>query len=358
MSLAIAPERVSLPAPEFDVADARRIVSAEFVRRPWVYWTDMLVSVSIGYACAGAYFSLPMTSWLKWAAFLVAGLALFRVGSFIHEIAHMGRGVMTSFKVAWNICCGIPMLMPSYLYDCHKDHHAIPSYGTSRDGEYLPIGVPPAFRIFYYLAEILVIPLLALFRFLVLTPISFLHPKLRDWVLIRCSSYVMNPWYRRELPTHQQRPIWALLDIACFLRALPLVGQVLLGFQPWTHWVNLYLLACFVIGLNWTRNLVAHTYSNEGESMSHTGQLADSINIRGVPILTELLFPLGLRYHALHHLFAGMPYHSLGKAHRKLLAELPPDSIYRQSERPGFLAAAGELWRNATRKAPRPVEAE
>jgi hypothetical protein len=37
-------------------------------------------------------------------------------------------------------------------------------------------------------------------------------------------------------------------------------------------------------------------------------------------------FPLGLRYHALHHLFPSLPYHALGTAHRRLIVALPPDS--------------------------------
>jgi fatty acid desaturase len=336
-------------AQDFDIRHARRLLKDEFVRRPAIYWADMLVTTAVGYCCAAVYLTAPW-SLLKVACFIVAGLALFRVGSFIHEIAHMGKGVMTSFKVAWNICCGIPMLMPSYLYDCHIDHHAIPHYGTKHDGEYLPLGRGPLLRILWYLGEVLLIPLLAVIRFLVLTPVSFCHPKLRTFVLERCSSYVMNPWYRRELPVKEQRWVWALLDWACFVRVVPMVAVVLIGAEPWTHWLNLYLLAVYVIGLNWTRNLVAHTYRNEGQPMSHQEQLADSINIRGVPVLTELLFPLGLRYHALHHLFAGLPYHSLGRAHRKLLARLPEGSVYHQTVRAGFLSALVELWRNATGK--------
>ena len=38
--------------------------------------------------------------------------------------------------------------------------------------------------------------------------------------------------------------------------------------------------------------------------------------------------PVGLRYHALHHLLPSMPYHSLGEAHRRLKQALPADSQY------------------------------
>ncbi len=40
------------------------------------------------------------------------------------------------------------------------------------------------------------------------------------------------------------------------------------------------------------------------------------------------MFPVGLRYHALHHLFPFLPYHNLGKAHARLIARLPAGSPY------------------------------
>ncbi len=330
----------------FSVRQARLIIQDDFVRQPWVYWADLLITLAVSYSCASAYLTLGWSA-PGLACFLVAGFGLFRAGSFIHEIAHMRHGEMLGFKVFWNLSVGVPLLMPSYLYDCHIDHHAIPHYGTRKDGEYLPLGAGPVARIFFYLCQILVIPLFSVFRFL-LTPLTFIHPSVRQWTLERASSYVMNPWYRREIPESAPRKVWALVDFACFVRVLPMIGLVLLGFKPVTHWVQLYCLAIFVIGLNWTRNLVAHHYSNEdGEELSHVQQLTDSINITGGPLLTELLFPLGLRYHALHHLFPGVPYHALGRAHRRLMAELPADSAYRGTVRPSFYAAWKELLRNA-----------
>jgi fatty acid desaturase len=56
---------------------------------------------------------------------------------------------------------------------------------------------------------------------------------------------------------------------------------------------------------------------------------------------------VGLRYHALHHLFPSLPYHNLGKAHRRLSALLPQDAPYHATGRRSFLAALAELWRAA-----------
>ena len=39
--------------------------------------------------------------------FLVAAFALFRVGTFIHEIVHLRRGTLPGFVAAWNVVVGI-----------------------------------------------------------------------------------------------------------------------------------------------------------------------------------------------------------------------------------------------------------
>ncbi|MBW3600267.1 MAG: fatty acid desaturase, partial [Planctomycetes bacterium] len=95
----------------FSIPQARRLLNDLFQHRLGVYWTDFLVSLTIGYACAGVYLSAPLGSPQQVVCFLVAGFALFRVGSFIHEIVHFGRGQMTAFHAAWDILAGVPMLM-------------------------------------------------------------------------------------------------------------------------------------------------------------------------------------------------------------------------------------------------------
>jgi hypothetical protein len=42
-----------------------------------------------------------------------------------------------------------------------------------------------------------------------------------------------------------------------------------------------------------------------------------------------------------------LPYHNLGRAHRRLLATLPADSPYRRTVYPSFASVVSQLWRDA-----------
>jgi fatty acid desaturase len=64
-------------------------------------------------------------------------------------------------------------------------------------------------------------------------------------------------------------------------------------------------------------------------------------------LVTELLCPVGLRFHSLHHMLPSLPYHSLPEAHRILMRELPPDSTYRQTNSPSICATVAQLLHDA-----------
>jgi len=221
-----------------------------------------------------------------------------------------------------------------------------------KDGEYLPLGVGPAGRIIIYLLQIPILPALAIFRFLVITPLSFLHPRLRRLVLERASSLVINPQYRRALPTDERRGGWIAIELAIFLELALFLALLISGKVAWSVFVELYVLGMAASGLNWVRTIAAHGYRNSGSTMSFAEQIEDSYTVPGHPLLTELLFPVGLRYHSLHHLLPSLPYHSLGIAHRRLMAQLPANSPYRSTIRGSFMEVAREVWSGALRNRP------
>ena len=337
-------------APEISFAQTRALVKDLLEPNPRIYWTDFLLTLSVAYGAAALYLLSPMFSAPYCIGFTIAAFALYRCGVFIHEIAHLPTKRMRVFGVAWNILFGIPLLTPSFAYKCHMDHHNPRHFGTVKDGEYLPLGVGPVGRIVIYLLQIPLIPALAIFRFLVVTPVSFLHPRLRRLVLERASSLVINPQYRRTLPTDERRGGWIAIELAIFLELAVFLALLISGQVAWRVFVELYVLGMAASGLNWVRTLAAHGYRNAGSTMTLAAQIEDSYTVPGHPLMTELLFPVGLRYHSLHHLLPSLPYHSLGVAHRRLMAQLPADSPYRSTIRSSFLQVARELYATARRK--------
>jgi fatty acid desaturase len=332
---------------ELSFAQARILVKDLFEHSAWIYWTDFLLSLLFAYGAVALYLTSRLFSAPYLIGFTIAAFALYRCGVFIHEIAHMPAKRMGLFRVTWNILFGIPALTPAFAYKCHMDHHSPRHFGTVKDGEYLPLGVGPVARIFIYLLQIPLLPALAIFRFLVVTPLSFLHPRLRRLVLERASSLVINPKYRRTLPTDERRGSWIAIELAIFLELAVFLALLISGQVAWSVFVELYVLGMAASGLNWVRTLAAHGYRNTGDTLTFAEQIEDSNTIPGHPLLTELLFPVGLRYHSLHHLLPALPYHSLGIAHRRLMAQLPADSPYRNTVRGGFVEVAREMWRGA-----------
>jgi fatty acid desaturase len=96
--------------------------------------------------------------------------------------------------------------------------------------------------------------------------------------------------------------------------------------------------------LNHVRSIVAHRYTNDtGGRVSYEEQVKDSVTIAGFSPGAVLLAPVGLRYHALHHLFPSLPYYALGEAHRRLVLKLPPDHVYVRTIVPGVWSAFCEF---------------
>jgi fatty acid desaturase len=153
------------PSQLIPLREAKELIEDLFSPKPAVYWSDFLITLTIAYGFAAMYIMAAAFSLIQITALLVSGVALFRVGTFIHEIVHMPRGSMVGFRIAWNLICGVPSLMHSLLYSIHLDHHNPRKYGTPADGEYLPLPSAPIRETVLYLAQIPVLPILAVCRF-------------------------------------------------------------------------------------------------------------------------------------------------------------------------------------------------
>ena len=312
--------------------------------KPGIYWPDMLLSAGIGYvALAGAI--LLANPWAALASAVLAVLALYRALLFIHELTHYHRDALPGFRFAWNLLVGIPLLTPSFMYEqVHTLHHARTRYGTVEDPEYLPLGLMKPWSLPSFLLIAVLLPPALLFRCAVLVPLGVVIPPLRKLVWEKFSSLSTNPAFRRKPPEGDFARMVFWQELGASLWAIALV---VLSFQ---HGWRPLLIALSVVSavalLNQLRTLAAHLWTNEGEPMTVTAQYLDSVNVPPPELLSPLWAPVGLRYHATHHLLPSVPYHSLGEAHRRLVKELGAGSTYEGANYPGLFTLIARLARS------------
>lgn len=317
--------------------------------RPAIYWADFLGSAVVGYAALAATVTLS-SGWAVLAG-VVAVLALYRAMSFIHEVSHIKHSALPGFRLGYNLVIGIPMLIPSFMYEgVHNLHHTRVRYGTVDDPEYLPLALMKPWTLPVFVVVSALAPVALLFRYAVLSPLSLIVPPLRAAVIARYSGLAINPAFRRRPAENEAHTLWVRLEIACSLWAIALIAMAATGvISLWTFAIILGI-ASGVAVLNQIRTLVAHLWENEGEPMTVTAQYLDTVNVPPPGYLPALWAPVGLRYHALHHLVPSVPYHSLGEVHRRLTAALGVDSPYHKGSYDGLPGLVTRLYANTLRK--------
>jgi fatty acid desaturase len=299
-----------------------------------IYWTDMLLTAALGWTAFAIAVLSRLWSWPMLLASFVSVCALYRGLCFLHEVTHLRAGVIRRFEAVWNVLFGIPLLLPSFMYvGVHQFHHNLATYGTEGDPEYLPFSGKPL-MIAVFIAQGLLIPLLLVVRFFLLAPLSWVFPAVHRWLCVHFSALSMNVKFCREVSAEVSLAIRrseVLIVTLCIL--LSIVCTFV--YSGWRWLWTWYAVSAGVAVTNTIRALGAHRYTSEGKPLERDEQLIDSIDTPG-RFWTELWAPVGLRYHALHHYFPGIPYHNLGKAYRTLTANLPPDAWYRLTTSPGL----------------------
>jgi fatty acid desaturase len=308
---------------------------------PAIYWVDLLGSVIAGWAAFTAALVLPLPSAI--AAAVISAIALYRALCFIHEISHQSRRTLPGFEPVWNLTTGFPLLLPSCMYvGVHSGHHRLTTYGTGSDPEYLPFArsmrMTAAFAI-----QSLLLPLALAVRFLLLGPIAFFVPRFERWLVVHFSSLSMNVRYSRDAAPETLRMVrrqnagililWVALVIAA----------------PVKFFILWYLISASISLSNSLRTLGAHAYTSDGEPLSREEQLKDSIDTPAAR-WGVLWAPVGLRFHALHHYFPGIPYHNLGEAYRRLTSQLPANAAIHHVRSGSLAQSLAALCRRGLRK--------
>jgi fatty acid desaturase len=182
-------------------------------------------------------------------------------------------------------------------------------------------------------------------RFLVLAPVGLAWPAFHRWLETHASSFAMNPAYRRQVTPQVVRKmrLWEASTIGVWIVGFVLARTGVLPIRTLAVWLG---VMAFVSFFNTLRVLGAHDYDSDGAARDRLGQVSDSIDTPGGP-WTELWAPVGLRYHALHHYFPGIPYHNLGLAYRRVIESAKDDDAYRESTSPSLQASLRTIYQKA-----------
>lgn len=314
-----------------------------FEKNMRLYWLDFLCTYFVFLAAL----ALVLTGSFLTAALaaVVGGLAAYRCGSFIHEIVHFSKKDVKQqrFRYVWNLLFGIPMLSPSVLYMSHLDHHVASTFGTAQDPEYVPIKGRSYLNLFKFVFFHAIGPTLLVLLRVYLRPLSWVSPKLWSKLGHRGLALVINWSYtptRKTAPDGFDRYALVLSTLYAYAYLFLILTGVVSLFLVWK--ISIVVFGSLI--LNGVRTLVAHRYTNyQNDTLNKEGQLLDSLNLTIHPLAGMVFAPVGLRFHALHHLLPALPYHNLAAAHQKLVATLPEGDAYHYVNVPTIKQAFIEL---------------
>lgn len=330
---------------QVDLKRVQKMVADLSQPRQFIYFADLLICAALGWP-AFVYAVLPGALWPRVLAFAAAVLLLYRTLGFIHELFHQQS--MKVFRFVWHALSGVPLLIPFLLYlPIHQAHHNNKTYGTSNDGEYDQFKgrcVEASAKLF---GLNIALPLALWVRFALLTPLSLVLPAIREKMIPEFVHMALRMPYRAPAIKESARAEALFVEWWCAVWAWAMVA---IGMTLGWLWIAAWaLLVILIATLNTLRALGGtHLYVEVDGGRDARGQLLDSLNVDSMSPVTLMLCPVGLRFHALHHVAPYLPYHALPSAHRRLMKELPAGSEYHQVTVGSIWEGIGRL-RDATR---------
>lgn len=309
---------------------------------PLIYWADFLSTVFLGNIFLYSASKESLLSLEQIIYIILSSFFLFRATVFIHENFHFGNKIR-GFSLCYNLFHGFLHKLPSYCYKPHVYHHSVKTYGTIKDPEYDLIIDRPVFTLFIPFFSMAFLPIFSFIRYGI-TPIilPFISSRGRDWVYSHISTLVMNLKFKRNKPSQKEKSEWWIQDFMCFIYNLAIILLILFGGLPSNILIVWFFVMYIVYLLNFYRVVTSHTYLTRFNKTNFKQQILDSSTVIFMPI-SFILYPLGLQYHALHHMYPNIPYHNLNKAHKFLCNILPSNHPYFKTFNKGYLSSIKRL---------------
>jgi len=330
-----------------DLSIMKISIASQIKPSPLIYWSDLLLTAIVSWGLFYFAIKFSPTHIIYYFLVFLSAIGLYRAVAFTHELVHLKKDAVPGFLLAWHVVCGIPLLAPHFLYRAiHVAHHSKKNYGKNSDGEYIGFGTTGRWLIAAHLLFNFLIPIVSILRFMVLAPVSLLHPGLRVFVMEKMSFMGLRFSFSRPIPTRKSELIsWHVQEFSCSLLCWVVFVLLMTGTLPVIFLFQWYAVMVIILTLNSLRSLGAtHWYTSNGEDLSFVDQIRDSISVTSNSLFTKILCPVGTQYHALHHMFPSIPYHSLGKVYRYLLANFPDQKIVAETSRPNLFTSWKEIW--------------
>lgn len=254
-----------------DFLETARRLTADLRRaNPTLYWINLCISTAVGYAALGVATHQPSLA-VRLVSGIVSVFALYRALMFIHELMHLRPGAVPALWTAWNVLVGVPLLLPSFMYeDVHRLHHSKAYYGTKDDPKYLPLARTGLPAIIGLLLGSLLVPVLLLMRFAIVAPLAAASPAIRQIMVGRISSLTINPTFHRAPP---QRAVgqWIVLEVAGVLYIWTALALLAAGMSPSSSFLTAIAVGAGISFVKQARTVVAHRWESDGRATNVIG---------------------------------------------------------------------------------------
>ena len=309
-----------------------------------IYYLDFTLCCLIGNIFLILATQQPDWSAAQAACVIVSAFILFRATVFIHETYHLSKS-LKGFIWYYNLLHGFLHKIPYYGYTTHRYHHLPETYGTMNDPEYEVLGDKSKFYNLFFAPLILMAlqPVFMMVRWGIMPLfLPFIGKKARMGIYTYASALAMNIRYQRPAPSDVEKKDWYMQDACCLFYSAVTVVLFVAGYLPSNLLAIWYVSVYLISVVNYYRTMLNHRYFTGFDSTNHKQQVIDSITYVLTPF-NALFFPVGLGYHALHHMFPQIPYHNMGKVHNVLMHTLPEDHPYRVTLINSYRAGLREL---------------